>query len=149
MQRSKSRFFNMKSCYIELYIYAGKPVFYHIPYVFNKKINTGNLKKISVPKSPHISFSALKVGKKALIFFSFKRLGKYSSRRTRDFFCCFCFVFSMKVGKKEADWTWRQKQPSVLIPPPPTPCLPLCCIHYLTKPGNTLLYCQKNLKYYR
>ena len=22
------------------------------------------------------------------------------------------------VGKKEADWTWRQKQPSVLIPPP-------------------------------
>ena len=91
-----------------------------------KKINTGNFKKkISVPKSPHISFSALKVGKKALMFFfSIKRLGKYSFRRTRDFFLLFLFCFSMKVGKKEADWTWRQKQLSVLTPPPPDPVSP-------------------------
>ena len=97
-----------------------------------KKINTGNFKKkTSVPKSPHISFSALRVGKKPLwFFFSIKRLGKYSSRRTRDFLLLFLFCFSMKVGKKRTEQGDKNNHPS-WSPPPPTPCLPLCCIHYL------------------
>ena len=92
----------MKSCYIELYIYAGIPFFYHIPYV-SIKINTGNFKKISVPKSPHISFSALKVGKKALMFFF--QLNDLENIRPENprLFLLFLFCFSMKAGKKEAD----------------------------------------------
>ena len=96
----------MKSCYIELYIYAWIPFFYHIPYVFNKKINTGNFKKISVPKSPHISFSALKVGKKAFMFFGFFfQLKDLKNIRPEEpaTFLLFLFFFSMKVWKKEAD----------------------------------------------
>ena len=82
----------MKSCYIELYIYAGIPFFYHIPYVFNKKINTGNFKKIPVPKSPNISFSALKVGKKALMFF-FQLKDLENIRPEEPAILCVCVFF--------------------------------------------------------
>ena len=70
--------------------------------MFKKKINTGNFKKTSVLKSPHISFSALKVGKKALFFFQLKDLENIPPEELATFLL-FLFCFSMKVGKKEAD----------------------------------------------
>ena len=57
-----------------------------------KKINAGKLKKISVPKSPHISFSALKVGKKALVFFFQLKTWKIFVPKNPRLFCLFVFV---------------------------------------------------------
>ena len=69
LQRStESHFLNMKSCYKALHL-RRNTVFYQIFYVSKKKIKTGNFKIIIRPKEPaYISFSALKVGRKPLIF---------------------------------------------------------------------------------
>ena len=116
----------MKSCYIELYIYAGIPFFFNIFLMFSiKKINTGNFKKKYPFRRAHIFPFLLWKKTKNPLFFSIKRLGKYSSRRTRDFFFVFVLFFYESREKRSG---LNMETKTTIRPDPPRPRVSRCVV---------------------
>ena len=138
----------MKSCYIrDLYLRRDTVFFFIIFLMFSiKKINTGNFKKKNIrsEEPTYFLFCSESRQKSPMFFFQLKDLENIRPEEPATFF----FFFFYESREKRSGLNMETKT-TIRPDPPLTPCLPLCCIYFLTKPGNTILYCQKNLKYYK